>query len=134
MRKLARFALNILGSLGGGPLSIGFELPGVPQVAPEPKWITMSSKDFPEAIALESARKAATNEAGWKFLFDQLYKCLDSSPQGIYLAVILNNLAVAAYRAGNQKIAELSIERADQVPVSIPEVKSVIRHNLKIMG
>jgi len=134
MRKLTRFVLNILGSLGGGPLSIGGELPGVPQVARQPKWLQMNSKDFQEADRLNAAQEAARNENDWKVIFHILDKCLDSSPRGALLAVVLNNLAVAAYRAGRKDLAKTCIERAKKVPVSLLEVTSCIDHNVSLMG
>lgn len=134
MRKLARFAYNILTSLGGGPLSIGFDLPGTPQVAPEPQWIVMSRKDFPEAESVEEAKNAAKNEANWSDVYLKLYRWLDSPPQGVLLAVLLNNLAVAAYRAGRKDLATACIQRAAQIPVSILEVTNAIQQNTRILG
>lgn len=134
MRKLARLAYNILASFGGGPLSIGFDLPGTPQVAREPQWIIMSQKGFPEAILVETAKNAAKSEADWSDIYLKLYKWLDSPPQGVLLAVLLNNLAVAAYRAGRKDLATACIQRAAQIPVSILDVRDAIQQNMRIMG
>jgi len=139
MRLLTRFALNILSSFGVGPLSIGGELPGMPQVAlspgTSPIWIPISKGDFSKfADEINALKVKAKDEDDWKEAFRLLNQYLDNSPQGFLLAVILNNMAVAAYHAKREDLATLCIQRAKQVPVSSLEITRTINKNLRIMG